>query len=72
MLSISCDEITVVIVKTFQFFGSKLVNLNLVLIDKDAWNKEDFAAFSDLLNSGSTGPPKDFTFGYLYNTSGVQ
>ncbi|KAG2293982.1 hypothetical protein Bca52824_040651 [Brassica carinata] len=37
--------------------ASKLVNLDLILIDKDAWNKEEYVAF----NSGqetSTRPPK--------------
>ncbi|CAH8368959.1 unnamed protein product [Eruca vesicaria subsp. sativa] len=41
--------------------ASKLVNLDLVLVDKDAWNKEEYVAFSDLLNSGQetyTRPPK--------------
>ncbi|KAF8119002.1 hypothetical protein N665_0001s0058 [Sinapis alba] len=38
--------------------ASKLVNLDLVLIDKDAWNKEEYVAFSDLLKEPSTRPPK--------------
>ncbi|KAL0733002.1 hypothetical protein Bca4012_009212 [Brassica carinata] len=38
--------------------ASKLVNLDLVLVDKDAWNKEEYVAFSDLLKEPFTRAPK--------------
>ncbi|VVB01427.1 unnamed protein product [Arabis nemorensis] len=40
---------------------SKLRNLAMILIDKDAWNKKDFAVLDELLNSSkesTTRPPK--------------
>ncbi|CAN8270620.1 unnamed protein product [Cochlearia groenlandica] len=47
--------------RTASVCASKLVNLGLILIDNDAWNKEDFMAFRDVLKSCqeiSTKPPK--------------